>query len=211
MTIKSNRQVLQEQIAQGKIKQFDIQDYTATKMKRLSEKTIKDIHNNLRKRTLERLKGLYKAGFVTKEDVEEYRMAPTWSQFETIDKAIMKIGKYARFLSDISKSTVTGRRAHLEASIEGLHEHGWNFIDEENINDFIEFQESATAEERAKWYEVWDKADPESQTRPFALERYFREYQLNKGTLSFEQLPEHFKEDFKKINGVYTLRRLKGK
>lgn len=211
MTIKSNRQVLREQIAQGKIKQFDIQDYTATKMKRLSEKTIKDIHNNLRKRTLERLKGLYKAGFITKEDVENYRMEPTWTQFETIDQAIMSIGKYARFLSDIRKSTVTGRRARLEASIEGLQESGWDFIDQENIDDFIEFQESTTAEERAKWYEVWDKTDPESQTRPFALERYFREYQLNKGTISFEQLPEHFKEDFKKINGVYTLRRLKEK
>jgi hypothetical protein len=209
MTIKSNRQVLHEQIAQGKIKQFDIQDYTATKMKRLSEKTIKDIHNNLRKRTLERLKGLYKAGFITKEEVENYRMEPTWTQFETIDQAIMSIGKYARFLSDIRKSTVTGRRAHLEATIEGLQESGWDFIDQENIDDFIEFQESTTAEERAKWYEVWDKADPESQTRPFALERYFREYQLNKGTISFEQLPEHFKEDFKKVNGVYTLRRPK--
>lgn len=209
MTIKSNRQVLREQIAQGKIKQFDIQNYTATKMARLSEKTIKEIHNNLRKRTLERLKGLYKAGFATKEDVEEYRMMRTWSQIETMDKAVMNIGKYARFLSDIRKSTVTGRRAHLEATIEGLQESGWNFINEENIDDFIEFQESATAEERAKWYDLWDKADPESETRPFALERYFREYQLNKGSISFSQLPEHFKEDFKKINGVYTLRSIK--
>lgn len=209
MTIKSNRQVLQEQIAQGKIKQFDIQDYTATKMARLSEKTIKEIHNNLRKRTLERLKGLYKAGFATKEDVEEYRIMPTWSQFETIDKAVMNIGKYARFLSDIRKSTVTGRRAHIEATIEGLQKSGWDFINKENIDDFIEFQESATAEERAQHYRVWDKADPESETRPFALERYFREYQLNKGAINFNQLPEHFKEDFKKVNGVYTLRRLK--
>lgn len=209
MTIKSNRQVLHEQIAQGKIKQFDIQDYTAAKMARLSEKTIKEIHNNLRKRTLERLKGLYKAGFVTKEDVEEYRMMRTWSQIETMDKAVMNIGKYARFLSDIRKSTVTGHRAHLEATIEGLQESGWDFINEENIDDFIEFQESATAEERAKWYEILDRPDPGSQTRPFALERYFREYQLNKGTISVEQLPEQFKEDFKKVNGVYTLRRLK--
>lgn len=209
MTIKSNRQVLHEQIAQGKIKQFDIQDYTATKMKRLSEKTIKDIHNYLRKRTLERLKGLYKAGFITKEDVENYRMEPTWSQFEIIDKAIMSIGKYARFLSDIRKSTVTGRRAHLEATIEGLQESGWDFINEENIDDFIEFQTTATELERTKWYEILDRPDHGSQTRPFALERYFREYQLNKGTISFEQLPEHFKEDFKKVNGVYTLRRLK--
>lgn len=209
MTIKSNRQVLREQIAKGKIKQFDIQDYTATKMARLSEKTIKDIHNNLRKRTLERLKGLYKAGFITKEDVENYRMEPTWSQIETMDKAVMNIGKYVRFLSDIRKSTVTGRRAYLEATIEGLQESGWNFINEENIDDFIEFQESATAEERAKWYDLWDKADPESETRPFALERYFREYQLNKGSISFSQLPEHFKEDFKKINGIYTLRSIK--
>ena len=70
MIIKSNRQVLSEQLAQGKIRTFDIQDYTPAKLARLSEKTIKEVHNNLRKLTLDRLRGLYKAGFVTKEEVE---------------------------------------------------------------------------------------------------------------------------------------------
>lgn len=209
MTIKSNRQVLHEQIAQGKIRTFDIQDYTPAKLARMSEKTIKDTHNNLRKLTLDRLRGLYKAGFVTKEEVEKFRMMKTWTQIETPDEAVMSINKYAAFLSDIRRSTVTGRRAHLEATIEGLQDSGWDFINKENIDDFIEFQESATADERAKWYEILDRPDPGSQTRPFALERYFREYQLNKGTISVEQLPEQFKEDFKKVNGVYTLRRLK--
>ena len=211
MIIKTNRQVLSEQLAQGKIRTFDIQDYKPAKLAMLSEKTIKDVHNNLRKLTLDRLRGLYKAGFVTEEQVEKFRMMKTWTQIETPDEAVMSINKYAGFLSDIHRSTVTGRRAHIEATVEGLNEAGWDFVNKDNINDFFQFQEQSTEQERAQWYRVWDKADPESQTRPFALERYFREYQLNKGTITFEELPEHFKKDFKKINGVYTLRKTKGK
>lgn len=209
MIIKSNRQVLSEQLAQGKIRTFDIQDYTPEKLARLSEKTIKDVHNNLRKLTLDRLRGLYKAGFVTKEQVEKFKMMKTWTQIETPDEAAMSINKYAGFLSDIRRSTVTGRRAHIEATVEGLNEAGWDFVNKDNINDFFQFQEQSTEKERAQWYRVWDKADPESQTRPFALERYFREYQLNKGTITIEELPEHFKKDFRKIKGVYTLRKTK--
>ena len=211
MIIKSNRQVLSEQLSQGKIRTFDIQDYTPEKLARLSEKTIKDVHNNLRKLTLDRLRGLYKAGFVTKEQVEKFRMMKTWTQIETPDEAAMSINKYVGFLSNIHLSTVTGRRAHIEATVEGLNEAGWDFVNKDNINDFFKFQEQSTEQERAQWYRVWDKADPESQTRPFALERYFREYQLNKGTITFDELPEHFKKDFKKINGVYTLRKIKKK
>lgn len=211
MIIKSNRQVLSEQLAQGKIRTFDIQDYTPAKLARLSEKTIKDVHNNLRKLTLDRLRGLYKAGFVTKEQVEKFRMMKTWTQIDTPDEAVMSINKYVGFLSNIHLSTVTGRRAHIEATVEGLNEAGWDFVNKDNINDFFKFQEQATEQERAQWYRVWDKADPESQTRPFALERYFREYQLNKGTITFDELPEHFKKDFKEIDGVYTLRKIKGR
>ena len=211
MIIKTNRQVLSEQLAQGKIRTFDIQDYTPAKLARLSEKTIKDVHNNLRKLTLDRLRGLYKAGFVTKEQVEKFRMMKTWTQIETPYESVMSINKYVGFLSNIHLSTVTGRRANIEATVEGLNEAGWNFVNKDNINDFFKFQEQSTERERAQWYRVWDKADPESQTRPFALERYFREYQLNKGTITFEELPEHFKKDFKKINGVYTLRKIKKK
>ena len=210
MIIKSNRQVLSEQLAQGKIRTFDIQDYTPAKLARLSEKTIKDVHNNLRKLTLDRLRGLYKAGFVTKEQVEKFRMMKTWTQIDTPDEAVMSINKYVGFLSNIHLSTVTGRRAHIEATVEGLNEAGWDFVNKDNIDDFFQFQEQSTEQERAQWYRVWDKADPESQTRPFALERYFREYQLNKGTITFAELPEHFKKDFRKIDGVYTLRKTKG-
>ena len=210
MIIKSNRQVLSEQLAQGKIRTFDIQDYTPAKLARLSEKTIKDVHNNLRKLTLDRLRGLYKAGFVTKEQVEKFRMMKTWTQIDTPDEAVMSINKYVGFLSNIHLSTVTGRRAHIEATVEGLNDAGWDFVNKDNINDFFKFQEQSTEQERAQWYRVWDKADPESQTRPFALERYFREYQLNKGTITFDELPEHFKKDFRKIDGVYTLRKTKG-
>ena len=210
MIIKSNRQVLSEQLAQGKIRTFDIQDYTPAKLARLSEKTIKDVHNNLRKLTLDRLRGLYKAGFVTKEEVEKFRMIKTWTQIDTMDEAVMSINKYVGFLSNIRRSTVTGRRAHIEETVEGLNKAGWDFINKDNINDFFQFQEQSTEQERAQWYRVWDKADPESQTRPFALERYFREYQLNKGSITFAELPEHFKKDFRKIDGVYTLRKTKG-
>ena len=103
MIIKTNRQVLSEQLAQGKIRTFDIQDYTPAKLARLSEKTIKDVHNNLRKLTLDRLRGLYKAGFVTKEQVEKFRMMKTWTQIETPDEAVMSINKYVGFLSDIRR------------------------------------------------------------------------------------------------------------
>ena len=144
------------------------------------------------------------------QDVLKFRMMKTWTQIDTPDKAVMSINKYVGFLSNIHRSTVTGRRAHIEATVEGLNKAGWDFINKDNIDDFFQFQEQSTEQERAQWYRVWDKADPESQTRPFALERYFREYQLNKGTITFAELPEHFKKDFRKIDGVYTLRKTKG-
>lgn len=206
--IKTYRQLWHEQVEAGKVRLFDLDDYQLAKLKRLKEPKLKEIHNNLRKITLSRIRGLQKAGLISEDEANGFRLMPTYTQIETNDRVAESVHKYAEFLSAPWRSTVTGKRVHEESTIEGLNKAGFNFVNKKNIKDFSEFQREATDYERAEWYSLWNKAD-ESGKRPFAIERYFYEFQLNKGSITLKDVPKKFHGDFFEKDGVFTLRKPK--
>lgn len=206
--IKTYRQIWVEQVEAGKVRLFDLDNYQLAKLKRLKEPKLKEVHNNLRKITLSRIRGLQKAGLISEDEANKFKLMPTYTQIETNDKVADAVHSYAEFLSAPWRSTVTGKLAHEEATIEGLNNAGWDFVTKENIRDFAEFQHKAIDLEKMEWYVRWDKAD-EGGKRPFSLERYFYEYQLNKGSITLKDIPKKFHGDFFEKDGVFTLRKPK--
>ena len=213
------REKFKQAITSGRLRSFDITDFQVLKLARnKTEKQLEAVFRDLRKTTLSRIKSLEKSGLIDEAVAKDLKDIPaiykdihsTERQITKTEDLIRYIHKYALFLADPKKSSILGKKAHAEATIEGLQRAGWKFVNMSNIQDFQKFIETSSETARMSFYLPYGTERDENGERPFALERYFYEFQLNIGTLTFKDLPEKFKKNYyRDSKGRYTLRHVK--
>lgn len=128
------------------------ENYTPAALSRFAESDIEKEYNRLRRAAIGRLKTIGKSEFSESDIYKENK-----NLYDMTAKQIMREGglsllKYRlsaiyRFLSK-KTSSVTGLREISNKTLAALHDHGYYFITEDNLDDFGHFMDAvrATAE-----------------------------------------------------------------
>lgn len=107
----------------------------------LSEKEMRKEYAHLRSVALKRVKRLDKSRFSDSDFLERYRntFSKPASQISEDNLAYGLRDLYKFISSDLS--TIRGQKRYESKRIKGLHESGYDFIDEHNLKDFGNFME----------------------------------------------------------------------
>lgn len=122
------------------------ENYTPAALSRFSESDIENEYTRLRRAAIGRLKTIGKSEYSEGEIYREYE-----HMFDKTAKQILRDGgvsllKYRlsavrRFLSK-KASSVTGLREITDKTLTTLHEHGYDFVTKDNIDDFSRFMDA---------------------------------------------------------------------
>lgn len=173
------------------------ENYTPAALSRFSEEDIEKEYTRLRKAALGRLKTIGKSEFNEGDLYKEYK-----DRFNMTAKQIQQEGGHSllryrlsavnRFLSK-KVSSVTGLREVRDKMLATLHEHGYNFVTKDNIDDFGRFMDSVRAaaegnrydsERVAELFEWGTKNKVPSETLIKNFEDFMKRYDLSRGGFS---------------------------
>ena len=124
-----------------------------------SEAQIRKEYTRLRDIAQKRLKRLEKAGYadtdVYKRNIKHY---PVLSDIKSKNELSSRLSDLARFVSS-QRSTVKGLKEIKKKSLETLHEHGYDFVNNENYEAFGKFMEEYRAQKLDAIYDSGEAAD----------------------------------------------------
>lgn len=133
------------------------ENYTPAALSRFSEEDIEKEYARLRRAAIGRLKTIGKSEFSGGDLYNEYK-----NRFNMTAKQILRDGgmpllKYRlsavqRFLSN-KRSSVTGLRELANKALATLHEHGYDFVTIDNIDDFGRFMDSVRVSAESMRYD----------------------------------------------------------
>ena len=165
----------------------DFSWYTPSNLKAMLEgkkelqAQVRKEYSRLRDIAQKRLKRLEKAGFseteVYKKNVSHY---PTLKEIKTKSELAQRLSDLSRFIRS-SQSTVQGIRERRQKTLESLHDHGYNFVNEQNLNEFGAFMDDYRANKLDMEYDSGDAAElfsvaEKHQIDPQDLEKDFEHY-----------------------------------
>ena len=160
-----------------------------------TEKQVRKEYTRLRDISQKRLKRLKAAGY---ENTEVYRKNvnhyPKLKDIKTKSELAQRLSDLSRFIA-AETSTVSGMKSRTEKSISTLHEHGFTFVDENNLTSFGEFMESFRDEMLDMEYDSGDAAELYSI--------------IEKHKLDPDKVKENFEFYLDNIDAAMSLRRSK--
>lgn len=123
------------------------------------EAKVRKEYTRLRDIAQKRIKRLEKAGLtdteVYKRNVKHY---PKLGDIKTKNELSARLSDLARFVAS-ERSTVSGFKAIRKKSLETLHEHGYEFVNEANFKDFGEFMAEYRYQHLDQIYDSGEAAD----------------------------------------------------
>lgn len=157
-------------------------DYTPRSIARMSESAVKKTYTELRKIANKRAARMAKAGFKSIYSGVYY---PTIAQLGDIGSIRSALAAVARALRD-PRSSMAAARKYNKRMIDTFHEHGYDFVNEKNLKDFIDYMEWARARSGSndrvfksdRIAEVFEQAEEESVSAT-DLQKNFEDYLEN--------------------------------
>lgn len=144
---------------------YDFNWYTPSNIKAMLEgdkelvKAVRKEYTRLRDISQKRLKRLVAAGYteteVYKRNVNHY---PTLKNIKSKSELAQRLSDLSRFISS-DQSTVSGIKSREKRSLDTLHEHGFDFVNESNLSDFGDFMESYRDQMMDLEYDSGDAAE----------------------------------------------------
>lgn len=158
------------------------ENYTPAALSRFAESDIEKEYNRLRRAAIGRLNTIGKSEFRESDIYREYRNAfsKTAKQILRDDGASLlkyRLSVVQRFLSK-KTSSVTGLREINDKILKTLHEHGYDFITKDNIDDFGKFMDAVRDAAEANRYdservaELFDWGDKKKISRDELIEKF---------------------------------------
>lgn len=133
------------------------ENYTPAALSRFAESDIEKEYNRLRRAAIGRLKTIGKSEFsesdIYKENKNRYGMTAKQIMREG-GRSLLKyrLSAIYRFLSK-KTSSVTGLREISNKTLAALHEHGYDFITADNLDDFGRFMDAVRVTAEAMRYD----------------------------------------------------------
>lgn len=123
------------------------------------EAKVRKEYTRLRDIAQKRLKRLEKAGLTDTEvyqrNIKHY---PKLENIKSKNELSARLSDLARFIAS-ERSTVSGFKAIRKKSLETLHEHGYDFVNESNFKDFAEFMAEYRYQHLDQIYDSGQAAD----------------------------------------------------
>jgi len=120
---------------------WDISEYTPHSLRAFSEAEVRKEYSRLRTIANSRLERMGDSEF---RDTQIYKINagkyPTISNFEKPSDIYYKLSELADFIN-AKTSTITGLKHQRSEAIKSLHEHGYDFVNKENFNEFTKFMD----------------------------------------------------------------------
>lgn len=120
--------------------------YTPSNIKAMIDagrlKEVRKEYTRLRDISQKRLKRLKAAGYEETEIYQRnYKHYPLLKNIKTNSELAQRLSDLSRFIES-RRSTIKGIKDQRTQSIQTLHEHGYDFVNDRNYQDFVRFMES---------------------------------------------------------------------
>lgn len=152
--------------------------YTLTprQIKKMPEKQVRAIYSEWRKIANKRAARMAKAGIISSYAGVYF---PTIKQLGDIESIRGALAALSRQLRD-PRSSISGAKKYHRKVIESFHLHGYDFVNEGNFKEFVEFME-------------WSRARAGANDRVFKSDRAAEVFeQAEKQKISVDNLKKHF-------------------
>lgn len=189
------------------MKKYNI-DYL--KSRDTSPKTMRAEYQKLRRIALKRIQRIEKSKYGPTPLTEKYRylLDPSTKLTDAdLPYALMDVSNYL----NAKTSTLTGLKKDLQSKIETFHRHKYNFVNEDNIMEFLEYMDEWRAEANSKLYTSEAAAELFEQAIRLDIDvslvlKNFDKFRKNKLQLEIYEPKQNEKfinsELFKKIMGI---------